>query len=231
VVVGEGGKMRQVQKYAVLLAGILILWLAVQASVKPVQGGGKVIEDFHEIPLQVGQWSGVEQPFDDVSKKALPYSALLSRDYENERGYDSNLSIVYGVDLGGFHQPEYCMEGSGWKRNQSRVVKVNSASPHDAVILNMYDGYSKIVVLYWFATEGTTTTVLGKQKVAALMGRIAGSKMKPAAMIRLITPIVNDVKSAEELTLDLAATLDPYINKTLAKPPVFEDRGKAVIDE
>lgn len=214
--------MRQVQKHAFILAGVFLLWFAAHAAIKPTQGTGRVIEDFKEIPMQVGKWSGSLGKFDEQTQKSLPHCALFTADYEDDKGYDSNLSMVYGADLGDFHQPEYCMEGQGWRRLTSQEVTVKSEKPHKAVMLTMQNDYQHIVVLYWFASQNGTTTVLGGQKAVEFLDRLRNGKLKASAMVRFITPVQSEEASAKANTMDLASKIDPYITKMLAKPPVFE---------
>lgn len=223
--------MRKVQKHAYILAGVFLLWSVAYSFCKPTGSAGRVVEDFKDIPLQIGDWHGIELEFDEVTKNALKHCALATRDYENEQGYDSNMSIVYGVDLGDFHQPEYCMEGQGWKRTSSRIIKLPSEQPHNVVITTMSNDYQQIVMMYWFAMEGRTTTVLGSHKKDAFISRLKGEELKPSAMVRMITPIIDDVENAEKLTIDLASKLDPYINKIVSKPAVFKDTGGLILEE
>jgi EpsI family protein len=223
--------MRKVQSYAFLLAGIFILWFAAEARIKPTEGKGRIIEDFKEIPLQIGSWSGVDIPMDDVTLKALKHCAFLNREYEDEHGYDCYITMVYGVDLGDFHQPEVCMQGQGWKIISSRSVKVSSEKPHRAMIVHMVNDEGHIVMLYWFASKDGATTALGSHKVFAFSERLKNRELKPSALVRLISPIEGDVKDAEKTALGLAAVADPYIMKTLADPPVFENSDELLLEE
>jgi EpsI family protein len=223
--------MRKLQIYAFILTGIFLLWLGAHAVIQPTQGAGKVIESFSEIPLTVGDWTGEDYPMDEVSIKFLPNCSLFNRIYSNSGGYSSNLTMVYGVDLGDFHQPEFCLEGQGWKRTTLESVEIKSQKPHKAIMLTMTGDYQNIVVLYWFASRGSTSVVLGRHKYKEFLERLSNKSLQPSALVRFISPIEGDLEQTKRHTLELAEELDPHIMKMLSKPPVFKFSEKAVVEE
>ncbi len=206
--------MSKVQLHAYAVIVLLVLIAVGVKAAKPFQSDGPIKTDFSKIPLHFGEWTGEERPFDDVTRRNLPNASLLMRFYS--RPYDLapvGLAIVYGTDLGDFHQPEVCLEGQGLKAVSKSIVQVTASNgkTFDAVCLITERDYSRQVFLFWFNTEGMTSTSLGRYKVDILIDRMFMRRIRPSAMIRLSTAVVTSEQDATDQLVQFAGEVFPYL--------------------
>ena len=212
--------MRKVQSRAYFLVAFVAIFAAAM-NWAPTVGGttGRPNESFAEIPMEVGEWGGERGSFDENTQNVLPTCALFLAEYVNKKGDLVQVSIVYGRDLGDFHQPEYCLEGQGWRTTQKRSLQIRESDgfTHPAEELRQRTSYEDQVVLFWFATEGKAVTTLGKHKIRVYVDRLISRQVKPSALVRFIAPVRTDESSASAATLELARQVGPYIREVLGK--------------
>lgn len=216
--------MQRLQIYACLVTAIMVGWAVLVGVVPSMSAGLRVDEDFSEIPLSIGKWDGAEGgEFDDKTYRLLPTCSLLSRDYIDDLGNRVNLSIVYGRELGDFHQPEICMEGVGWKRTGSRQLwlKPKDGKQHKATVITMTNDFQDIVMVYWFYMGGDLAPSMGKEKLRALVQGLVFGKLSTSAMVKFTAPVIVDEESAEESAVRLAELLDRPIIEMADKPVKF----------
>ena len=176
-------------------------------------------ETFAEIPMDIGEWGGEKGTFDDATRQVLTSCDLFLAEYVNKKGEMVQLTIVYGRDLGDFHQPEYCLEGQGWRTIGKRLLTIKEVDDfeHQAVELYQRTSFQDQVVIFWFASEGEAATTLGKHKMSVYFDRLLTRRVKPSALIRFIAPIRTDESSTSDAVMQLARILGPYIRKVLDK--------------
>lgn len=215
--------MQRFQVYAGLLTLILIGWAALVGFVPSMSGGMRIDEDFSEIPTKIAGWEGTDSPTGERTYELLPTCSILSREYVDGFGNRVSLSIVYGRELGDFHQPEFCMEGVGWKRTSSGLVWIRpkTGKPHRATVISLSNDFEDIVMVYWFYMGGQTAPSMGKQKALALLDALASGELPPSAMVKFTAPILVDLKSAQETAVKMAEMLDKSIIDMARKPPKF----------
>lgn len=210
--------MSRFQAHAVLLIILCSLTLAFTRSVAPTDKT-RVSTEFAEIPLEFGDWVIFSDTgFDDETKRLLPSSSLMYRWYEHEEvDVKVGLAIVYGVDLGNFHQPEICLEGQGWRGQTRRMVKIRddaAGSTFDAMSMVMeHSEQGRVAWLYWFMSEGATSTSLGNYKTRVMVNRLMLKKLEPSAMIRLSAPVTNTDEESESYLIGFAESVLPYLKK------------------
>lgn len=216
--------MPRLQLYAVVLTLTLVGWAVLVGMVPPMAAGMRVDEDFKAVPMKVGDWTGTDSSFDAETYKMLPTCSLLSREYVNGvTGDRVSLSIVYGRDLGDFHQPEICMEGSGWKRTTSITVWLHpkGAAPHKASVISLTNGYQDIVMVYWFYMGGEVSSSMGREKIRALIEGLRGG-LRPSAMVKFTTPVSVDEESARKAATGLSELLGKSIVDVVKRPPKYK---------
>lgn len=211
------GWVSKVQSNALLLIVALSLTLAVVYGVKPI-GNERNRTDFSMIPKEIDGWTSVDQKFDEETIKGLPQSDLLLRTYSNELGEQVTLAIVYGTDLGDFHQPEICMQGQGWRiTDRSEIsLPVQPRGTIQAISLIMeHDTAPRSACLYWFSSKGRTATFLGSHKLRLYLYRLVRRKIEPAALIRFTAPVEESDEHTQQLVCTLAGKLFPYLQAEL----------------
>jgi len=204
---------------------ILVLLISVTAAVKlakPLSLAGPPKTDFSGIPMTVGGWAGENGEFDPRTYEMLPSCSLLMRFYQRE--YDLSpvgLAIIYGTDLGDFHQPEVCLEGQGLRAISKGTVRIKDGKGlFPAVSVVTEKDYRRQIFVFWFYAEGLSSTSLGQYKVNILLSRLLMRKVQPSALIRFST-VVADSESeseAEGRIVQLANAIFPYVKRELDAP-------------
>lgn len=213
--------MPRFQVYAYVLTGILVVWAAVGGFVYSMSAGMRVSEDFKDIPVRAADWVGTDGEFDRQTYDALPTCSLLTRDYVDRLGDKVNLLIVYGRDLGEFHQPEICMQGLGWKRTGGGTVwlQPKGGTRRQATVVTMTNDYQDQVMIYWFHMGGEVSPVMVKQ--SALWPALLGQGLQPSAMVKFTAPVATDEESARQCAIRLAELLTQPIINVVARPAKY----------
>lgn len=83
--------------------------------------------NLHEVPLQIGDWVGVEKP--ETNQEVLILlqpEQYVQRLYQNSKGQYLWLSMVGGRNSQPFHAPDICYDADGWQYNLgSHAVKLD----------------------------------------------------------------------------------------------------------
>lgn len=80
-----------------------------------------------QLPLQIGDWAGLEVPLDERIVQATDTDDLVNRRYVRSNGKDAVfLFIACGLRMRDLapHRPEVCYPGAGWTVDDRRVVDV-----------------------------------------------------------------------------------------------------------
>lgn len=205
---------------------VIVLLLAVTGAVKlakPLRLAGAPTTDFSRIPMAVGGWTGENGEFDERTYEMLPSASLLMRYYA--RDYDLSpvaLGIVYGTDLGDFHQPEVCLEGQGLRAISKGTVRIKDGKggSFPAVSLITEANYRRQVFVFWFYAEGVSSISLGQYKISILFSRLMMRKVQPSALIRFSTVVADGESESDAMgrVVQLADALFPYVKRELDAP-------------
>ena len=221
--------MSKVQQQAYALIVILLVITAGVRSVQPFQIEGPKGTNFSKIPMDFGDWTGEQSQFDETTRLSLANASLLYRYYM--RDYDIaalGLAIVYGTELGDFHQPEVCLEGQGLQAVSKSIVKVDNGQggTFDAISMITESDYTRQAFLFWFNTDGMTSTSLGGYKVKMLVDRMLFRRIRASAMVRLNTPVVTSEEEATAQLVKFAGDVFPYLNKEFETDQATRSTGK-----
>lgn len=177
--------MPKVQLHAYILVLLLSLSILAMRIDKPLSIKGRPNTNFSKIPMQLDGWVATKIPVDEKTLKALPSASVLMRYYDDSKGTPINMTIVYGTDLGDFHQPEFCLEGQGHRSLSKGKVNIKDIDGQyfPAVSLITESDYSKQAFVYWFSSDNVNSTFLGNYKFKMLMSRLRGKRIGPSAMI------------------------------------------------
>jgi len=211
---------------------LVIAFAAANVLVKPAALVGRVVENFDDIPLRIGDWKGRDLDPGE-SGRLLPNSSLLNRDYVNLNGHLANLYIVYGLDLADIHRPEYCFEGYGWTLLRSKIVmlRLPSASSHPVRVLLLKDATGlRTVCIYWYFGAGRSEVTLEKQRLDVWKSAFLSRRLPPSALVRITVPVADGESSAERDALSLASGLDESITHIVSRKPRVTRAGMNMED-
>ena len=225
--------MRQVQANALCIVAISVAFACMTVLVRPVTILGRVVESFDSIPREVGSWTGHDADTAQ-SERLLPNSSVLMRDYVNDSGRWANLTIVYGLDVADIHKPEYCFEGQGWSRISEGKVTItpsDDGKPHSAKLLVLRDAAGgKVVCIYWYAGPSGAKDSLAGQRFEVWKDAILSGKVRPSALVRVMSPVVDDEALAKQEALWIASDLDASICQMVSRQP-YITRARRKIGE
>lgn len=115
-----------------------------------------------QLPLQIGDWAGIEVPLDERIVEATDTDDLVNRRYVRSNGRDAvSLFIACGLRMRDLapHRPEVCYPGAGWTVDDRRVVDValDDGSTFPVQIHQFSRGglaSSRIMVLNYYLIDG-----------------------------------------------------------------------------
>ncbi|HET6456195.1 MAG TPA: EpsI family protein [Armatimonadota bacterium] len=206
--------MPKIQLRAYVLAVILGLTLLMVRSARPLAMEGRPKTDFSRIPMDIDGWSGLNGRFDESTYKGLPSCSLLVRFYQHPDHPTVDLAVVYGTDLGDFHQPEFCLEGQGLQIvDKHKIMIRTNEGTFPAVSLITDSDMGRRAFIFWFAGNGSASTFLGNYKVKLFFHRLRFRTIQPSAMIRLSTEVVETDQEASNRLVQFIKLAYPYLRQ------------------
>lgn len=105
----------------------------------------------HDIPLQIGEWSGEDMPQDNVEVQILlEPEEYVYRRYRNADGKIIWLSIIGSRQAKSFHPPQICYDAAGWSTQvTSEEIPLRKGSIYAMKVGAEKDAWTHIV-LYFF---------------------------------------------------------------------------------
>ncbi|MEN6522033.1 MAG: exosortase-associated EpsI family protein [Armatimonadota bacterium] len=220
--------MRRFQIYACIVTVVLVCSAALVSTASRA-GTMRIKEDYKDIPMKAAQWNGENGDPDVASMKILTTASILTRRYNNDMGDVVDLSIVYAQNIGDLHQPEKCMEGTGFRRSTRIPVWItpNNGKKHEATLVVFTDSTgSEIIMIYWFYIDGKAVPNMGNKSSA--FWHFLWSGAKPCAMIKYTTTSITGVDDAKRVSLSLASYIDSSVLDVVKGTPELEPSNLAV---
>lgn len=165
-------------------------------------------EDIHPnkplstFPLEIGEWSGKINYFNDEVYTILGVDDSVLANYRNPAGRDIQLYVgFYQSQREGeiIHSPKNCMPGGGWKITQAAMHELTVPEMGNKNIelikMDLQNGSSKLLVLYWYQSRGRIINSEYLQKVYLVFDSIT-RKRTDGSFVRLLTPVVNNNEKA-----------------------------------
>ena len=114
--------------------------------------------DFARIPLQLGEYHGVEQRFSDETYEILQANQTTLRQYQDSRGVSYWLFIAYFKDQkygSQIHSPRHCLPGGGWRIEslEEFPLRTDNDFAVDANKLTIEREGQRQLMLYWYETR------------------------------------------------------------------------------
>ena len=155
-------------------------------------------------PSTVGPWLKVSEtnPESDITD-LLRADDWLNREYSSPLGHVNLWVAFYKTQRTGVspHSPKVCLPGNGWQPESSGTLTVAIPGEPAAVKINRYtvsNGQNRILALYWYQTPHR---VVANEYLARIYLILDGLRYRRSdtAMIRVLSPIVNDQEDAAQL--------------------------------
>jgi exosortase D (VPLPA-CTERM-specific) len=177
-------------------------------------------EPLTRMPLQVANWQG--QPAEEFSERILAKIGVdeyLSRFYYNPGHTQVHLYVGYYASQrqgDTIHSPKNCLPGAGWLPVKSDRIVIPVAGG-DVIEVNHYviqKGLEKQVVLYWYQSHGRVIASEYWAKIYLVLDAIRINRTD-GALIRVISPVRDSEKTAEQHAVDFVGELFPLLNRHL----------------
>jgi EpsI family protein len=171
-------------------------------------------------PKQIGEWSGIEQRFDDRIYDALGVDDSYLATYRNSNGGQVQLYIgFYQSQREGdlIHSPKNCMPGAGWKIVSSSIEELDVSDTDynkiKTIRFKLRNGIHEQAVLYWFQSRGRIISSEYLQKIYLVIDSIT-RKRTDGSFVRLIAPIHNgDEEKTIEYIKDFGKLIFPILTE------------------
>jgi len=180
-------------------------------------------------PLDINDWTGREEPLDDVIIEATGTDAHINRIYIRNNGLDNvTLYVAFGQRARDLmpHRPEVCYVGAGWARIEKESVELSleDGMKLPCTIMQFSKGVmeqKKIMILDYYIVDGEFSS-----DVELLRSKIwkGSGAVNYTAQIQISVPIqtIQDSEQAKETISDFAVDSAPLLKELLASFNVNE---------
>ncbi len=208
------------RRWLVALALPLLLKLGDHYVVAASSSGDVAEIRADRLPLQVGQWRGVEQAVTPKAVAPLARDAVVQRTYRSAAGETVSVALIYSNKWEGLHPPQHCLVAGGWKIVRETTTAIRyPGGPRQTqanVVTAESDEGGRLVELYLFADARGTSASWIEQYLALLSrnGR-AGGKSSCLILVAHETPTPSDEAQAIDLTARFVERFVPYVQDSL----------------
>lgn len=208
-----------VSKYRFLaLNAILLLTLAGSLKARDLENATPVRMDFlRPLNLPFRGWRTADSQLTPGELSLLQPDAVLVRRYVGSDANWAELAVIAGHRKCTVHTPAFCMAGGGWETLEQATHPLRIAEKKIQATRSVMtrEGHH-IMVTYYFTDGSFATNNLVQFQAHQLMQRLYG-KGATGALVRIITPVVNDVESAGNLSDEFAGQVLPHVMRTLGE--------------
>jgi EpsI family protein len=175
-----------------------------------------------DLPLTVGEWTGVPSVMDSKTLAVLNLSDYTILDYRDGRGKEVNVYVAYnGSQRKGksSHSPDSCLPGAGWIFHDSGRTPLRiraDGTPMQVSRAFMEKSGSRQLSYYWFPQRGRVLTDMYQLKAYAFWDALTQHRTD-GALVRLITPVYESekVEAAEARLRGFAHLFVPILDDYL----------------
>ncbi len=177
------------------------------------------------LPLQVGDWTGIDIPISQAELDILGPGEYLMREYKNAKQPQPliNLFIPFLLSQSAgdtIHSPDHCLLGAGWFPISREVIQL-TGSNGSLMPVNRYV-VSKMgerqLVLYWFQAHGRVLASEWQAKYYLVSDSIHINR-SDGGMVRLMTPMLDGESpdAAQTRMMKLGSQLLPLIDNYIPR--------------
>jgi len=155
----------------------------------------------------VGGWDGRTESLDQGTVDILKATDFYSGDFSEKAGVSPvNLFVAYYDSLSknaAIHSPRVCLPGSGWEFASFEEKPFSELAPGQSGTYNhviIQKGEQKILMYYWYQQRERTTANEFAMKYYLLIDGFS-RKRKDGALVRVLTPILDNHVAAAEVRL------------------------------
>jgi len=205
-----------------LVAASLVVGVALWVHARPFAEVVPMERPLAEFPLQLGEWNGADDRWEDYVYEQLKVSDSLLRHYLRPNGDRLDLYVGYyasqreGMQI---HSPKHCLPGGGWAPVWSRDRELRDPRlPGGGFAAReaLYGkGHAQMLFLYWYQMGPRFTTNEYALKVF-MVDHALRYHRTDAAFVRLSTGVGGDgPEVASQILSEFAALSIPHLLELL----------------
>lgn len=173
-------------------------------------------QSFDNFPLHLGSWQGKRTYMDPEIFAQTAANAYFDAEYSQPDHAPVSLYIAYFEKqskpgaLG--HNPNTCMTGTGWNTIQAGILKLPDGLSVNFLITER-EGV-RLLVYYWNLQQGkwfVAANLWGMTNKLHIIYHWVTSRRTDWALVRLITPVGNDVEAAKKRLSSFIKPLVPVL--------------------
>ncbi len=207
---------RMPSSYTPFLIASLVMTVLGSALIYTVGSPPRVplLQSFDHFPLQIGSWQGHRNYIDPQIFEKTDADSYFDADFSGPGTAPVSLYIAHyesQVSVGGLgHNPGNCMTGTGWNTLESGTTQIGPNLPVNYLLLER-EGL-RLLVYYWNIQQGQWEALSSARiyKLYTILNAIQRHR-SDWALVRLITPVNNDTKTARERLTTFAQQLLPLL--------------------
>ncbi|MCC6484322.1 MAG: EpsI family protein [Armatimonadetes bacterium] len=164
--------MSRVQTHGIVLIFLIGLFTAVNVIGSKAKGKEPPqVEMATWVPLDISGWTGTNETPPSVWSEQLPHANFLVRYYTKGPAV-VELLMIQSADPGSFHNPMFCLPGSGYNTIDSGVQSL----PHGDVSQGEFSkSFEQLIVRYWYVAGPRQTPNLWNHKWNIFWNKISGN--------------------------------------------------------
>jgi EpsI family protein len=182
---------------ALLLAGAVVV-----LNARPSQDRIPGREPLNQLPVAIDGWTSTDLEIDQETRDVLGDGDFLERAYTRQgQRAPIDLFVAYFPSQrtgSTIHSPKHCLPGAGWTFDSSQYVDLVDAAgkTHRVGEYVISNGLLKQFVIYWYEAHGRSVASEYWAKVYLVTDAMRTNRTD-GALVRIITPIMNDGREAQ----------------------------------
>jgi exosortase D (VPLPA-CTERM-specific) len=212
-------RQRQLPPSFITAGVLLILFIAVSATIPRAAEIYPKRASFSAFPLQVGPWRGRSEAMEQVYLDQLKLDDYILADYVNDAGKTVNFYVSYYNSQrkgDAVHSPRSCLPGGGWQMHdfsQRDLPGLTMGAQPLRVNRTLIElGDQRQLVYYWFQQRGRIITNEFVVKWYLFWDALTRHRTD-GAMVRLIAPLPTSTREADadRLLTEFASRITPEL--------------------
>ncbi len=190
-----------------VVGGIFINWFErrgeAEVSRKPLS----------ELTMKLGDWrqKGSEIRFGEQTESVLRVSDYTMREYLSADNRIANIYVGYYASQrtgATYHSPQNCLPGAGWVMREPEIIEITSPNgkTFKANRYRIENGVYDEIMIYWYQGRGRIEQSEYSDKLNTIFDSVT-RRRSDGAMVRVMTSVGNDEKSATQAAVDLSGQL------------------------
>jgi hypothetical protein len=229
--------MPEIRRTGYFLAGLLALTLLTAFAWKPAPPAKFNGIAASQVPIHIGDYTGVDVPVDANTKSLLATADIISRQYTSTDGSVINVTIIGGTGRNELHDPRSCLVGAGWQIENDHVEQLPSARPLSVRACQIAMGggstgeanqsSSANDMMYLYDVNRQTIASASAIRWTLLSSDLLGQSDVPVYFVRTVADISNlhdqSIENSDEhrrlaqFTSQLWQNLEPVIDREVSK--------------